>query len=107
MKKSAKVLLYFVLDCRMLEFFTHELWSKEWFEHMQIVIQTSRWLDSFLHEAAQSFALLSNIQDQKLKTYSDSCPFQGLSNGTTLMQIQSGRTVPFGQSKHMLLGTNV
>jgi hypothetical protein len=41
-----------------------------------------------------------NIQDQKLKkfkTYSSSCPFQGLSNGTTLMQIQSGRTVPLKQ----------
>jgi hypothetical protein len=25
MKKSAKVLVYFGLDCRMLEFFTHEL----------------------------------------------------------------------------------
>ncbi len=28
-EKSAKVLLYFGLDCGMLEFFTHELWSKE------------------------------------------------------------------------------
>jgi hypothetical protein len=32
------------------------------------------------------------------KTYSGLCPFQGLSNGTTLMQIQSGRTVPLRQS---------
>jgi hypothetical protein len=31
------------------------------FEHMQTVIQTSRRLDSFLHEAAQNFELLSNI----------------------------------------------
>ncbi len=37
------------------------------FEHMQTVFQTSRRLDSFLHEAAQNFELLSNIQDQKLK----------------------------------------
>ncbi len=29
------------------------------------------------------------------KTYSGWCPFQGLSNDTTLMQIQSGRTVLF------------
>jgi hypothetical protein len=82
MKKSAKVLLYFGLDCRMLEFFTREPVSKEqvmslphfWstdgrkrsrFEHMQTVIQTSRRLDSFLHEAAQNFELLSYIQDQK------------------------------------------
>jgi hypothetical protein len=35
------------------------------FEHMQTVIQTSRRLDSILHEAAQNFELLSNIQDQK------------------------------------------
>ncbi len=34
-------------------------------EHMQTVIQTSRRLDSFLHEAAQNFELLSNIKDQK------------------------------------------
>jgi hypothetical protein len=31
---------------------------------------------------------------KKLKTYSGSCAFKGLSNDTTLMQIQSGRTVP-------------
>ncbi len=31
---------------------------------------------------------------KKSKTYSGWCPFKGLSNGTTLMQIQSGRTVP-------------
>ncbi len=32
---------------------------------MQTVIKTSRKMDSFLHEAAQNFELLSNIQDQK------------------------------------------
>ncbi len=31
---------------------------------------------------------------KKLKTYSGWCAFKGLSNDTTLMQIQSGRTVP-------------
>jgi hypothetical protein len=63
-------------------FFTHEPYSKEqlmslphfWstvgrkrsqFEHMQTGIQTSRRLDSFFHEAAQNFKLLSNIQGQK------------------------------------------
>jgi hypothetical protein len=30
-------------------------------------VKTSRRLDSLLHEAAQNFELLSNIQDQKLK----------------------------------------
>jgi hypothetical protein len=34
------------------------------FEHMETVIQTSRRLDSFLHEAAHNFELLSNIQDK-------------------------------------------
>jgi hypothetical protein len=34
---------------------------------MQTVKGTSRRLDSFLHEAAPNFELLSNIQDQKLK----------------------------------------
>jgi hypothetical protein len=33
-------------------------------DSMQTVIRTSRRLDSFLHEAAQNFELLSNIQDQ-------------------------------------------
>jgi hypothetical protein len=34
-------------------------------DSMQTVILTSRRLESFLHEAAQNFDLLSNIQDQK------------------------------------------
>jgi hypothetical protein len=46
-------------------------WSTVWqkrsrSEHMQ----TSRRLDLFLHEAAQNFELLSNIQDQEKTTYS-------------------------------------
>ncbi len=67
----------------MLEFFTHEPQFKEKkidvspaflehgsrkisrFEHMQTAIQTSRRFDSILHEAAQNFELLSNIQDEK------------------------------------------
>jgi hypothetical protein len=41
-------------------------------DSMQIVIQTSRRLDSFLHEAAQNFEVFSNIQDQNkiFETYS-------------------------------------
>ncbi len=34
------------------------------------------------------------IRIKNSKTYSGCCPFPGLSNGTILMQIQSGRTVP-------------
>jgi hypothetical protein len=51
-------------------------------------VMPSRRLDSFLYKAAQNFEVF-----QKSKTYSCWCSFQGLSNGTTLMQIQSGRTV--------------
>ncbi len=61
---------------------------------MQAVIQTSRRLDSFLHEVAQNFELFSNIQDQNQQPVAVDVLFQGLSNGTTLMQIQSGRMVP-------------
>jgi hypothetical protein len=81
MKKSAKELLYFGLDCGILKFFTLKPQSEEqlmslpnfWstvrrkrsqFEHMQTVIQTSRRLVSFLHETAQNFELLSNIADK-------------------------------------------
>ncbi len=59
MKKSAKELLFFCLDCGMMKFFTFKsqpkeqlislshLWSTVWrkrsrFEHMQTVIRTSR-----------------------------------------------------------------
>jgi hypothetical protein len=87
MKKSAKVLLYFGLDCGKLEFFTHEPLSKvdlspvfsehgsrkrSRCEHMQTVIQTSRRLDSFLHEAAQNLNSyqLFKIKNKNSKTYS-------------------------------------
>jgi hypothetical protein len=68
MKKSAKVLLYCGLDCGILEFFWSTVLQKRWrLERMQIVIQKSGILDSFLHEAAQNFKLLSSIQDQIYK----------------------------------------
>ncbi len=41
---------------------------------------------------------------KKSKTYSGWCPFKGLSNGTTLMQIQSGRTVPLKKNKNWRAG---
>ncbi len=40
---------------------------------------------------------------KKSKTYNGWCPFQGLSYGTTLMQIQSGRAVPL---THAVAGFN-
>jgi hypothetical protein len=54
-----------------------------------------------LHEVAKNFELLSKIKDQKQKskTYSGWGPFQGLSNGTTFMQIQSSRRVPLNNSE--------
>jgi hypothetical protein len=79
MKNSAKVLLYFGLEGGCwnsllmsrnpktidvsLVFLEHSSVGRSQFEHMQTVIQTSRRLDSFLHEAAQNFELLSNNQD--------------------------------------------
>jgi hypothetical protein len=41
--------------------------ERQYMYSMQTVIQTNRRLDSILHEAAQNFELLSNIQDQKSK----------------------------------------
>ncbi len=71
------------------------------------MIQTSRRLDSFLYEAAQKFEVFSNIQNWNLKiTYRDWCPFQCLSNGITLMQIQSGRTVPLSNRYLYSVGTH-
>jgi hypothetical protein len=55
--------------------------------------EQARELDSILHEAGQYFELFKS-ERKKLKNYSGWCPFKGLSNDTTLMQIQSGRTVP-------------
>ncbi len=53
-------------------------------------------LEAFLHGAAQHFELFfQKFKIKKFKTYSGWWPFPGLSNVTTLMQIQSGgRTVP-------------
>jgi hypothetical protein len=44
---------------------------------------------------------ISRSKLKKLKSYSGWRPSQGPSNGTTLMQIQSGRMVPLNK-----LGTN-
>jgi hypothetical protein len=66
------------------------------FEHMQTVTQLIT-LNSIQ---------ISNIQDQKIKNH-NCCPFQGLSNGTTLMQIQSGRAVLLKDRKHFILFAGV
>jgi hypothetical protein len=80
MKKSAKRQLYFVLDCGMMGFFTDKPQSKEqlislphfWnmvprkrlqFEHMQTVNEQAGGLEAFLHEAAQNFEVVFNIQN--------------------------------------------
>ncbi len=78
MKKSAKVQLYYGLDCGMMEFFTCEPQSKELsrifgerFVEKDSVLSTWKpWteqaggLEAFLHEAAQNFEVVLNIQDQ-------------------------------------------
>ncbi len=64
-------------------------------DSMQTVIRTSRRLDSFLHQGLRTLNSyqIFKIKNKKLKTYSGWCTFKGLSNGTNLMQIQSGWTV--------------
>ncbi len=119
MKKSTKVQLFFGLDCGMMYFFTYKpqpkdqlmslphLWSMVWrkrsqLEHMQTVNRTSRRIRGlFAWSGSELWTLIkySRSKIKKLKTYSGWCPFKGLSNDTTLMQIQSGRTVPLKKTR--------
>ncbi len=64
---------------------TCKTWSK----------QAGGWIHFWMKRlrTLNSYQILK-IKNKKGKTYSCCCPFQELSNGTTLMQIQSGRTVP-------------
>ncbi len=115
MKKSTKVQLFFGSDCGMVKFFTLKsqpkgqlmslphFWGTVWrkrsrHEHMQTVNRTSRRIRGLFARSGSKKKLNSyqifKIKNKKLKTYSGWCPFKGLSNDTTLMQIQSGRTVP-------------
>ena len=77
MKKSAKVLLYFgwIAECRILYSqaviqrtidVSPAFWEHGSAETVQTMIQTSRKLDSFLHEAAQNFKYSrSKIKNKK------------------------------------------
>jgi hypothetical protein len=56
------------------------------------MIRTSRRLDSFLYEAAQNFKTTVILKNQKPLAVDDF--FKAYPNDTTIMQIQSGRTVP-------------
>ncbi len=79
MKKSAKELLYFGLDCGMMKFLTFKLqpkeqlislshfwstvrWKRSRFEHMQTWSEQAGGLEGFLREAAQNLEVVSNIQ---------------------------------------------
>jgi hypothetical protein len=67
--------------------------------HIQTLLLTSRRLDSLLYEAAQNFESFFqkfNTKIKKSKTLTVDDFFKGLSNDTTLMQIQSGQTVLWG-----------
>jgi hypothetical protein len=67
------------------------------FEHTQTVIWTSRRIRGLFAWSGSDLELFQKFSTKikKSKTYSDWCHFQDLSNdGNTLMQIQSGRTVP-------------
>ncbi len=113
MKKSVKVQLYFGLGCGMMEFFTCEpqskeqlmylphLWSTVWrkrsqLEHMQTVSRTSRRIRGLFAWSGSELWSCFNYSTTKIKKKHIVVDvlFKGLSNDTTLMQIQSGRTVP-------------
>ncbi len=83
MKKSVKVQLYFGLDCGMMEFLTYEpqykaqliylpnFWSTVLFGEKDRVLSTCKpWpeqaggLEAFLHEVAQIFEVVSDIQNR-------------------------------------------
>ncbi len=120
MKKSTKVHLYLGL---IAEWWNSLLTSRNpknnwclsriygiWFGEKDRGLSTCKpWteqaggLDSILHEAAQdlkSFKIFNN-EIKKFKTYSGWCAFKGLSNDTTLMQIQSGRMVPLSINRSL------
>ncbi len=63
---------------------------KPWYEQAE-------GLDSFCMKHLRTFKSFQIFKSEfiKSKLYSGWCPFQGLSNGTTFMLIQSGRAVPF------------
>ncbi len=65
-------------------------------DSMQTVSRTSRRFNSFCMERLRTLNSykIFEIKTKKLKTCSGWCPFKGLSNDISLMQIQSGRTVP-------------
>ena len=87
------------------------LWSTVWrkrlrLEHMQTVNRTSRRIGGlFAWSGSELWSCFkySRSKIKKLKTYSGWCPFKGLSNDTTLMQIQSGRTVPLKGPLHQMI----
>ncbi len=65
MKKSAKVLLYFGLDCGILEFFTPAFLEqgsaeRSRFEHMRTVIQTS--IGGWIHFCMKRLRTLKSFQ---------------------------------------------
>ncbi len=104
MKKSAKELLYFCLDCGMMKFFTFKPQPKEQFislthlwsglaKKIAVWAHANRdpnkqedWIQFCMKRlrTSKSFKIFKS-EIKKLKTYSGWCPFKGLSNDTTLM----------------------
>ncbi len=103
---SAKwVSLKYILACTTT-FVVPEMLNQKWKQlnrkldwwHMNLTrvsLKVGVWIH-FCMKRLRSFKSFQIIMShiKKSKTYSGWCPFQGLSNGTTLMKIQSGRTVP-------------
>jgi hypothetical protein len=69
-------------------------------ENIAVCVHTNRVpnkkgrIEAFFVCSGSELFKYSYLKFKNSKTYSGSCPFQGLSNDTTLMLIQSGRTVP-------------
>ncbi len=119
MKKSAKVQLYFGSGCGMMKVFTCEpqskeqlmplphLWNTVWRKKDRSLSTYNPWTEQagdwvqFCMKRLRTLKLFQifSTEIKKSKTYSGWCPFKGLSNGTNLIKIQSGRTVPL-TSRH-------
>jgi hypothetical protein len=83
-------------------FFGLPLLSKE-FQHPAIQAKIEQNFGGFFHQksapANRKTGFYANRDPNKQEV---GCPFQGLSNGTTLMYMQSGRTVSLNQGETIL-----
>jgi hypothetical protein len=70
--------------------FFHQIKVRQLKEEMTKNVEI-RWI--FVWSSTELFSKIQ-VQNKKTQNFSGLCSFLGLSNGTILMQIQTGRTVP-------------